>query len=149
MQPREKPDTARILLHHFHVTVSGRRAPRVLAPGRPGGPDPLRVVLVDDRFLSRRGMEIVLSAQDGIEVVGAGDHSIDATGMAALAPDVVILEPDWDTLSKVRQAAPHARILMLDPGDGGPAADGRVARNVSGEELAMAVRRAGAGRFAP
>lgn len=120
-------------MHHSYVTTNS---------------GPLRVILVDDRFLCRRGMEIVLSAQEGIEVVGVADHTIDATGVAALAPDVVILDPDWDTLSRVRSAAPRARILMLDPDEAGPAADGHVARNVSGEELAMAVRRVGTPRDA-
>lgn len=119
---------------------------RAFTPPQP----PLRVLLLDDRFLRRRGMEIVLSAQDGIEVVGAADRSGGVDGVARLAPDVVILDPSPEVYRKVRQAAPNARVLMLGQVGEAPAGidvapgDGPLDRTLSAEDLASAVRRAGA-----
>ena len=123
-----------------------RRLPETRLPRAEAQHARLRVLLLDDRFLSRRGMEIVLSAHDDIEVVGAADRSDGVDGVAQLAPDVIILDHSPEAYRSVRQAAPQARILMLgardaDEVDVAPG-DGPLDRTLSAEELASAVRRA-------
>lgn len=128
------------------ITDRRHRAPRPSRVRLPGAR--LRVLLLDDRFLSRRGMEIVLSAHDDIEVVGAADRSDGVAGLAGLAPDVIILDHSPEAYRTVRRAAPQARILMLCAGGTGTdgievaPGDGPLDRTLSAEELATAVRRA-------
>lgn len=130
------------------ITDRRHRAPRPSRARLPGAR--LRVLLLDDRFLSRRGMEIVLSAHDDIEVVGAADRSDGVAGLAGLAPDVIILDHSPEAYRTVRQAAPQARILVLGTGtDAIEVAPGDVPldRTLSAEELATAVRRAARSPF--
>ena len=126
------------------------RQPRVSGPPRAQQAHSarLRVLLLDDRYLSRRGMEIVLSAHDDIEVVGAADRSDGVADVAHLAPDVIILDHSPEAYRSVRKAAPQARILMLSARDAGAdgldvaPGDAPLDRTLSAEELASAVRRA-------
>ncbi len=55
--------------------------------------DAIRVLIVDDHALFRRGLIQVLLGEEGIEVVGEGEDGEDAIRKAEeLAPDVVLMD---------------------------------------------------------
>jgi DNA-binding NarL/FixJ family response regulator len=87
-----------------------------LAPRR----EPIRVIVVDDQELFRRGLIMLLSVEDGIDVVGEASDGIAATDLAATAvPDVVLMDVRMPKRSgieaclTIKEVAPSAKILML------------------------------------
>jgi DNA-binding NarL/FixJ family response regulator len=87
-----------------------------LAPRR----EPIRVIVVDDQELFRRGMIMLLSVEEGIDVVGEASDGVAATDLAASAvPDVVLMDVRMPKRSgieaclTIKDAAPSAKILML------------------------------------
>jgi DNA-binding NarL/FixJ family response regulator len=115
----------------------------------------IRVLLVDDHALFRRGLMLVLEAEDGIEVVGEAEDGIDAVAKAeALAPDVVLMDvrmPRLGGIDATRQVAallPSCRIIMLTVSDEEDdlyeaikaGATGYLLKEISIEEVADAVR---------
>ena len=55
--------------------------------------EPIRVAVVDDEELFRRGLTMLLTLEDGIEVVGEAGDGIAATELAAAtAPDVILMD---------------------------------------------------------
>ena len=55
--------------------------------------EPIRVLVVDDHALFRRGLEMVLAQESDIEVVGeAGDGAEAVEKAADLLPDVVLMD---------------------------------------------------------
>jgi NarL family two-component system response regulator LiaR len=76
--------------------------------------DRIRVVLVDDHEVVRRGLRGFLELQPDIEVVGeAGDGAQGAQLAAELSPDVVLMDllmPVMDGLTAI------GRIKAADPG---------------------------------
>ncbi len=86
------------------------------APGR----DPVRVLLVDDHQVVRRGLRTFLEVQSDIEVVGeAADGEEGVRRAAALDPDVVLLDirmPGTDgiaALRRLRDEGCRARVLVV------------------------------------
>jgi DNA-binding NarL/FixJ family response regulator len=85
-----------------------------------GGGEPIRVLVVDDHALFRRGLEMVLGQESDIEVVGeAGDGAEAVTMAGALRPDVVLMDvrmPVMDGIEATRRivgSGSAARILVL------------------------------------
>lgn len=89
---------------------------------------PVRVLVVDDHTLFRRGVTALLAQDARIEVVGdAGDAGEAQRRCEALQPDVVLLDNHLpgvkgvDAIAGLREAAPSAQVLMLtvseDEGD--------------------------------
>jgi len=86
---------------------------------------PIRVLIVDDHPVVRRGLRVLLEVQDGIEVVGeAGDGPAALAQAAELTPDVILLDlklPGMDghaVLAELKAAASpgqqsRARVLVL------------------------------------
>lgn len=115
---------------------------------------PIRILVVDDHTLFRRGL-IALLGQDGaLQVVGeAGDAGEAQRRARELAPDVILLDNHLPGVSGVaaipglREVAPGARILMLtvseDAADLGAAlkagAQGYLLKTMEGEALVAAV----------
>lgn len=81
---------------------------------------PIRVLVVDDHTLFRRGVIALLAHDARFEIVGeAGDASEAQRRACALQPDVILLDNHLpgvngvDALPGLREAAPAARVLML------------------------------------
>ena len=79
-----------------------------------------RVLIADDDDLMRAGLAELLSADPGIEIVGAASTGREAVQRACrLAPDVVLMDvrmPDLDGIAATRELArlaPATRILIL------------------------------------
>ena len=77
----------------------------------------IRVLLVDDNAIVRRGIASLLGEADGIEVVGEAADGREAIAVAAeTAPDVVCLDVRMPVMDGVEAAGPlseRARVLML------------------------------------
>jgi DNA-binding NarL/FixJ family response regulator len=107
------------------TTAGPTREPVPAPPGAtraaPGtGPRPVRVLLVDDHQVVRRGLRTFLEIQDDIVVVGeAADGAEGVTRAADLAPDVVLMDltmPGGDgitALRELRAAGSTARVLVV------------------------------------
>ena len=81
---------------------------------------PVRILVVDDHTLFRRGLTALLSSHASLQVVGdAGDAGEAQRRATELQPDMILLDNHLpgvngvDALPALRQAAPSARILML------------------------------------
>ncbi|MFK0266149.1 response regulator [Streptomyces angustmyceticus] len=122
---------------------------------------PIRVFLLDDHEVVRRGVQDLLDAEPDIEVVGdagTADHAL-ARG-PALRPDVAVLDvrlPDGDGVSvcrELRSRMPGLACLMLTSFDDDDAlldaimagAAGYVLKEIRGADLVAAVRTVAAGR---
>jgi two-component system, NarL family, response regulator LiaR len=80
----------------------------------------VRVLLVDDHLVVRRGLRAFLQLQPDIEVVGeAGGGEAAVAAAAAGRPDVVLMDlvmPEGDGIAAIRElaaAAPEVRVLVL------------------------------------
>src|SRR3954454_14873512 len=121
---------------------------------------PVRVFLLDDHELVRRGLRD-LAERSGLEVVGeAGTAAEGRVRILALRPQVAILDgrlPDGsgiDVCRDVRSADPSIACLILTSYDDDEAlfaaimagASGYVLKQVRGNELVDGVRRVAAGQ---
>ncbi len=117
----------------------------------------IRILVVDDHTLFRRGLIALLAHERGFEVVGDAADAGEAQRRAqALQPDLILLDNHLpgvrgvDALPALREAAPAARILMLtvseDEQDLSAAlragAAGYLLKTIEGDALASAIRRA-------
>lgn len=80
----------------------------------------IRVLVVDDHEIVRKGIRALLSKERGIESVGEAANGVDAVSQAkALEPDVVLMDlvmPRMDGIEATRQittAKPNVRVLVL------------------------------------
>jgi len=86
--------------------------------------EPIRVVVVDNEELFRRGLTMLLAVEDDIEVVGEASDGIAATELAAsTAPDVILMDVRMPKRSgleacvTIKEVAPIVRIIMLTASD--------------------------------
>jgi DNA-binding NarL/FixJ family response regulator len=125
-----------------------------------GGDGRIRVFLLDDHEVVRRGLKDLLSAEDDIDVVGeAGTAASALARIGAVRPDVAVLDvrlPDSDGISvcrEVRSALPATACLILTSfGDDRAllgaimaGAAGYVLKQTCGSDLVDAVRTVAAG----
>ena len=80
----------------------------------------IRLLLVDDHTLFRRGLKALLSQDERFEVAGeAGDVGEALRCLAQQRPDVILLDNHLpgvrgvDAIPALKEAAPAARVLML------------------------------------
>ena len=88
------------------------------------GDEAVRVLVVDDQELFRRGLTMLLSVEEGIEVVGEAGDGVEGTELASsTAPDVVLLDVRMPKRSgieacrAIKEAVPSAKIIMLTVSD--------------------------------
>jgi two-component system nitrate/nitrite response regulator NarL len=120
----------------------------------------IRLLVVDDHSLFRRGLIALLAQHAGMRVVGeAGDAGEALRRAAELAPDVVLLDNHLpgvrgiDALPALSAAAPGAKVLMLtvseDEEDLADAlragAQGYVLKTIEGDALVQAIERCASG----
>ena len=86
--------------------------------------DPIRVLIVYDHALFRRGLEMVLEEQGDIEVGGEGSDGNEAVEKAGdLLPDVVLMDIRMprrggiEACTAIKNAVPSAKIVMLTISD--------------------------------
>lgn len=123
-------------------------------------PDPIRVFLLDDHEVVRRGIKNLLEDEEGIVVVGESGLAEEAKRrIPALRPDVAILDgklPDGsgiDVCREVRSVDPSIRALILTSFDDDDAlfsaimagASGYILKQVRGTDLIETVRQVAAG----
>lgn len=128
--------------------------PRVVA-------DPIRVLVVDDHALFRRGLEMVLAHEEDIDIVGeASDGSEAVDQAAALLPDIVLMDVQMpkrsgiDACTAIKDVVPSAKIVMLtvseDEADLYEAikagASGYLLKEISIEEVATGLRAVAGGQ---
>jgi len=124
------------------------------APIEPGD-EPIRVAVVDDQELFRRGLTMLLGVEDDIEVVGEAGDGVAATELAAATvPDVILMDVRMPKRSgieaclAIKEVAPTARIIMLTVSDEEAdlydavknGASGYLLKDSSIDEVAQAVR---------
>jgi two-component system nitrate/nitrite response regulator NarL len=117
---------------------------------------PVRILVVDDHTLMRRGLGALLSRDASLQVVGdAADAGSAQRRAAELQPDLILLDNHLpgvngvDAIPALRQAAPAARIVMLtvseDEADLAAAlragASGYLLKTIEGDALVTAIRR--------
>ncbi|MGH3358522.1 MAG: response regulator [Nocardioidaceae bacterium] len=90
----------------------------------PGETAPTRVLVVDDQELFRRGLMLVLSGEEALDVIGeAADGQTALSLVVEHAPDVVLLDVRMPGMSgleacaAMRTIAPDTRIIMLTSSD--------------------------------
>jgi two-component system, NarL family, response regulator DevR len=120
----------------------------------------VRVFLVDDHEVVRRGLKELIDAEPDLEVVGeAGTAGMALAGIASVAPDVAVLDvrlPDGNGVEvcrEVRARDPRIGCLMLTSFSDDEAlfdaimagAAGYLLKDVKGNDLTDAVRRVAAG----
>ena len=123
-------------------------------------PRAIRVYVVDDHEVVRRGLRELLE-DEGIDVVGASGSAVEATRrITALRPDVAILDgrlPDGsgiDVCRDLRSRDPGIACLILTGYDDDAAlfgaimagAAGYILKNIAGTDLVDAVRRVSTGQ---
>ncbi|WP_239020498.1 response regulator [Nakamurella antarctica] len=127
------------------------------------GPDPMtpiRVFLLDDHEIVRRGISELISAETDIEVVGdAGTVAQALARIPAVRPDVAVLDarlPDGsgiDVCRDIRSAMPDIKCLILTSYDDDAAlfaavmagAAGYLLKEIRGASLVDAIRHVAAG----
>jgi len=88
------------------------------------GGEPIRVLIVDDHALIRRSLELALTAEADIEVVGEASDGEEAAELAGrLLPDVVLMDVRMPRRSgieatrNIKESVPSTRIIMLTVSD--------------------------------
>ncbi len=119
------------------------------------GEERIRILIVDDHAIVRKGLAMVLRLEPGFEVVGEAENGHRAIELArTLRPDLVLLDlkmPEMDgeeVAAALRATLPDVRLLVLtgvelDEGLVDTLAagvDGYILKDVEPDELAQAIR---------
>ncbi len=122
---------------------------------------PIRVFLLDDHEIVRRGIADLLGAEPDIEIVGEAATAAEALRrIPAVRPDVAVLDgrlPDGsgiDVCRDIRSSLPDTRCLILTSYDDEDAifaavmagASGYLLKEIRGNSLLDAIRQVAAGR---
>jgi DNA-binding NarL/FixJ family response regulator len=122
--------------------------------------EPIRILLVDDQRLMREGLRILLELEPDLEIAGEAENGQAALeAYADLQPDVVLMDvrmPGMDGVEatwRLHERWPEARVIILTTFDDDEyvfeglraGAQGYLLKDVSGHDLAEAVRTVAAG----
>ena len=122
---------------------------------------PIRVMLVDDHTMVRRGLAAFLKVFDDLQLAGEAESAAAAIQLCGeLLPDVVLMDmvmPDMDGATAtraIRQQFPQVQVIALTSFKEGDlvknalqaGAIGYLLKDLSADELAQAIRAAHAGR---
>jgi DNA-binding NarL/FixJ family response regulator len=131
----------------------------VVVPAAAG--EPIRVLVVDDHALFRRGLEMVLGQEPDIEVVGEAADGAEAVAKAsALLPDIVLMDVRMprrsgiEACTAIKDVVPSAKIVMLTISDEEAdlyeaikaGASGYLLKEISIDEVASAIRAVAGGQ---
>ncbi len=126
-----------------------------------GGDERLRVMVVDDHALFRRGLEMVLGNESDLELVGEASDGQEAIEKAQeTMPDVVLMDVRMpkrsgiEATAQIKELLPHVKILMLTISDEEAdlydaikaGASGYLLKEIPIEEVADAIRSVWAGQ---
>jgi NarL family two-component system response regulator LiaR len=124
-------------------------------------PQPIRVMLVDDHAMVRRGLVTFLMVFDDLTLAGEAESGEAAIQLCAeILPDVILMDmvmPDMDGATAtraIRQKYPQVQVIALTSFKEGEliknaleaGAIGYLLKDISADELARAIRAAHAGR---
>lgn len=122
---------------------------------------PIRVMLVDDHTMVRRGLAAFLKVFDDLQLAGEAENGAAAIQLCGeILPDVVLMDmvmPDMDGATAtraIRQQFPQVQVIALTSFKEGnlvknalqAGAIGYLLKDLSADELAQAIRAAHAGR---
>ena len=122
---------------------------------------PIRVLLVDDHLVVRRGLATLLLAFNDLQLVGEAQNGAEALTLCATAlPDVVLMDlfmPDMDGVAAtqaIHERYPHIQVIAMTSLNEydyvqralAAGAEGYLLKNSSSDDLAAAIRVVPAGR---
>ncbi|MGN6599360.1 MAG: response regulator [Actinomycetes bacterium] len=117
--------------------------------------DPIRVIVVDDHALWRRGLEMVLAQEPDIDIVGEASDGGSGVALAQeLTPDVVLMDVRMprgsgiDACMAIKASVPSTKIVMLTISDEEAdlyeaikaGASGYLLKEISIDEVSEAIR---------
>jgi DNA-binding NarL/FixJ family response regulator len=117
--------------------------------------EPIRVLVVDDHALFRRGLEMVLEQEQDIDVVGEAEDGAEAVQKTVeTTPDIVLMDVRMpkrggiDACTAIKDAVPSVKIIMLTISDEEAdlydaikaGAMGYLLKEIPVEEVAAAIR---------
>ena len=125
------------------------------------GQQPIRLLVVDDHVIVRKGLVALLNTVEGLSVVAEasdGEQAIET--FRAVQPDVTLMDlrlpkiGGADAIAKIREAFPGARIIVLTTFDGDEdiyralqaGAKGYLLKGMDATELTDAIRTVYAGK---
>ena len=130
-------------------------APQASDADADAGTDPIRVMIADDHAFFRRGLEVVLQGEAGLELVGAASDGQEAVKLASeVVPDVVLMDIRMPKMTgieaarRMKEVAPSAKIVILTISDEDDdlfeairaGASGYLLKDIPLDELADSVR---------
>ena len=82
--------------------------------------DTIRILIVDDHAIVRKGQRALIETEPGMDVVGEAADGVQAVKMAhSLEPDVILLDlvmphkGGIEAIGEIREITPRAHILVL------------------------------------
>lgn len=120
----------------------------------------IRLLLVDDQRLMRDGLRILLELESDFKVIGEAENGAEALeAYRQFSPDVVLMDirmpvmDGVDATRRLREEDPNSKVIILTTFDDNEyvfeglraGALGYLLKDVSGEELADAIRKVSAG----
>jgi DNA-binding NarL/FixJ family response regulator len=121
----------------------------------------IRVLVADDHALYRRGLEMVLGTEEGIDIVGEASDGAEAIRRAEeLLPDVVLMDirmprrSGIEACTAIKDVVPSTKIVILTISDEESdlyeavraGANGYLLKDVPGEEIADGIRAVASGQ---